>query len=191
MTRLIGYGKLRIHGDGPKLNWGMCNEEASEKEIDEVFSDYRAVGLPNAEMEGVMRMEIEREWVETTQLYGELSPFASIESVPTVELTAAGWEAERAGLLIPQGGYLAMKASEKYRKGIECDEEIEKLLAEAQGVAGEEYLVSGCENHIKWWKIQRWKTQWWTFALMEKGEIYIYTDILMSLRQRNLRLNDR
>jgi hypothetical protein len=174
MTGLIGYGKIRIHGDGPKLNWGICNEEASEKEIDEVFSDYRAVGLPNVEMEGVMRMEIEREWVETTQLYGELSPFASIESVLTVELTAAGREAERAGLLIPQRGYLAMKASEKYRKGIESDEELEKLLAEAQGVAGEEYLVSGFENHIKWRKIQRWKTQWWTFALMENGEIYIY-----------------
>jgi hypothetical protein len=125
-------------------------------------------------MEGVMRMEIERGWVEMTQLYRELSPFASIESVPTVELTAAGREAERAGLLLPQGGYLAMKVSEKYRKGIESDEELEKLLAEVQGVAGQEYLVSGCENDIKWQKIQRWKTQWWTFALMEKGDIYIY-----------------
>jgi hypothetical protein len=142
-------------------------------------------------MEGVMRMEIEREWVETTQLYRELSPFARIESVPTVELTAAGQEAERAGLLILQGGYLAMKASEKYWKGIESDEVLEKLLAEAQGVAEQEYLVSGCENDIKWQKIQQWKMQWWTFVLMEKREIYIYTDILISLRQPSLRLNDR
>jgi hypothetical protein len=152
----------------------MCNEEAEEKEIDEVVSNYRAVGFPNAEIEGVMRMEIEREWVETTQLYRELSPFVRIESVPMVELMAAGREAERAGLLIPQGGYLAMKASEKYQKGIESDKVLEKLLAKAKGVPGEKYLVSGCENDIKWWKIQRWKMQWWTFALMEKGEIYIY-----------------
>jgi hypothetical protein len=101
MTGLIGYGKIRIHGDGPKLNWGMCNEEADEKEIDEVVRDYQAVGVPNAEIEGVMRMEIEREWVETMQLFRELSPYARIESVPTVELTVAGLEAEKAGLLIP------------------------------------------------------------------------------------------
>jgi hypothetical protein len=40
MTGLIGYGKIRIHGDGPKLNWGMYNEEVEEEEIDKVVSDY-------------------------------------------------------------------------------------------------------------------------------------------------------
>jgi hypothetical protein len=179
MTGLIGHGKIRIHGDGPKLNWGMCNEEADGKEIDKVVSNYRAVGLPNAKIEGVMRMEIERKWVETTQLHRELSPFARIESVPTMELTTVGREAEKAGLLIPQVGYLAMKASEKYWKGIKSDEVYEKLLAAAKGVAGQEYLVSGFENDIKWRTMQRWKTQWWTFALMEKGDIYIYIYILI------------
>jgi hypothetical protein len=97
--------------------------------------------------------------METIQLFRELSPYARIESVPTVELTEAGWEAEKAGLLIPQGGYLAMKASEKYRKGIELDEVHKKVLAEAKGVPGQEYLVSGCEKDILWRRMQQWKTQ--------------------------------
>jgi hypothetical protein len=177
MSGLIGYGKIQIHGDGPKLNWGVCNEEADPKEINKVVCDYQAVGVPNAEIEAVMMMEIEREWVETMQLIRELLPYARIEGVPTVELTAAGLEAERARLLIPQGGYLAMKASKKYQKGIKLDEVHEKLLAEAKGVPGQEYLVSGCEKDILWRTVQRFEMQWWTFALMEKGEIYIYIDI--------------
>jgi hypothetical protein len=84
-----------------------------------------------------------------------------------------------------------MKASKKYWKGIESDEVHEKVLAEAKGVAGQEYLVSGCENDIKWRTMQQWKTQWWMFALMEKGEIYVYIDILISLGQPSLPLNDR
>jgi hypothetical protein len=131
------------------------------------------VGVPNAEIEAVMTMEIEREWVDMTRLIRELSPYARIESVPTVELTAAGLEAEKVGLLIPQGGYLAMKVSEKYRKGIESDKVHEQLLAEAKGVPGQEYVVSGCEKDIFWQTVQWFKMQWWMFALMEKGEIYI------------------
>jgi hypothetical protein len=40
MTGLIGYGKIWMHGDGPKLNWGVCNEEADLKEIEELVCDY-------------------------------------------------------------------------------------------------------------------------------------------------------
>jgi hypothetical protein len=128
------------------------------------------VGVPNAEIEAVMMMEIEREWVDTTQQIRELFPYVRIESV----LTAAGLEAKKVGLLIPPGGYLAMKASKKHRKGIESDEVHEKLLAEAKGVYGQEYVVSGCETDIFRRTVQWFKMQWWMFALMEKGETYIY-----------------
>jgi hypothetical protein len=99
------------------------------------------------------------EWTQHSYVIRELSPYTRIESVLTVELTVAGLEAEKMGLLILQGGYLVMKASEKYWKGIELDEVHEKLLAEVKGVPGQEYVVSGCEKDIFWWTVQQFKMQ--------------------------------
>jgi hypothetical protein len=114
----------------------------------------------NAEIDEVIKMEIEREWVDTTQLFREPLKYVRIENVLTVEFTAAGLAAEKVGLLIPQGGYLVIKVSGKYQKGIESDKVQEKLLAEAKGVPGQEYLVSGSVKDIFWRMVQRLKTQW-------------------------------
>jgi hypothetical protein len=110
--------------------------------------------------------------VTVPETAGPFSTAPRVEPKPWQSL--AGLAAEKVGLLIPQGGYLVIKVSEKYQKGIGSDKVQEKLLAEAKGVHVHEYLVSGSVKDIFWRMVQRFKMQWWMFALMEKGETYIY-----------------
>ena len=63
-------------------------------------------------------------------------------------ISEVGVAAEKAGLLIPQGEHLVMKASKKYQNVIESDRVWEKLIVKVKGVLKKEYFASTLKRYI-------------------------------------------